>query len=186
MDTRHRNLTKDDVRDAFTQANESGTALLSFTDHDFRNMADHIEKIWNMINEVNSEFDDVSFEYATGVNGMRKVLNMSNISPPDLSIEMMRDNEASILTVTADNEIFGNQPYLAIKTKSNKYYWENFDQLPGKWSYTFDFHTLPLDSIKTIGVAANSPTGVTEVVNYEPSTDQIDKETWHQNAGVNQ
>jgi len=184
MDTRLRNLTKSDVRDAFVQAKESGNALLAFVDHDFRDMARHIEKIWGMIFEVSSEFETVTFEHTTAVDGMRNILEMETVRQPGLEIERKTIDETPLISVTAANEIFGPQPFLALKTKSGEYHWDNFDRpTENSWYYHFDFHTLPLDAIETIGVAANSPAGVTEVLSYNPDTEEKTRQVWNDSSG---
>jgi hypothetical protein len=185
MDTRHKNITKSDIRDAFVQARETGDALLAFTDHDFRDMDRHIGKVWNMISTVNSEFDDVSFKHTTAVEGIREVVNMESPAPPKLEIEQNSVDDSPVIKVSSQNEIFGRQPFLAIKTKSGEYYWDNFD-FPSEnvWTYTFDFHTLPMKSIETVGIAANSPTGVGEVLNYDPELEHLDRQVWYINEGV--
>ena len=70
--------------------------------------------------------------------------------------------------ITSENDIFGTQPFLAIKTKENKYYWDNLDfSDKNRWSYTFDNHTFIYDNIQTIGIASNNNYGVTEVLHYD-------------------
>lgn len=176
MDTRLRNLTCKDVAQAFREAKEQGQSLLAFTDHDHRKMDRHIEKVWNMISEVSEDFEDVKFKHTTAIGGMRAVLGIAEPRPANLHAEIKKINKKEVLIVESENEIFGPQPFLALKTKNQEYVWQNFDrQSSNTWSYTFDFHTLPVDSIDCIGVAANSPDAVTSVLNLYPDRKKIKK-----------
>lgn len=179
IDSRIRELRESDVRDAFNEAQSRGAALLSFTNHDWRDMGPRIDKVWNMIARTNEEFDQVEFEYVTAVDGMRLVLGLDPIGI-NLSATIDRNGEAPRLIVSAESDIFGPQPFLALKTRSNDYHWQNFDFNGDKrWSYTFDFHTLPINCIDRLGVAANSPTGVTEVITIDPQSEGKEKEVYH-------
>ena len=71
------------------------------------------------------------------------------------------------MIVQCNESIHGTQPYLAIKTKEGKYFWNNFDFLSkNKWSFTFDNNNIELSNIKAIGIAANSCYGKTEIIKY--------------------
>jgi hypothetical protein len=177
MDTRHRNLTDEDVTQAFEEASNRGQSLLAFTDHDFRKMGRHVDKVWGMINETSKQFENVKFKNTTALKGIRCALNMEATKPSVLNAEIKEVKGKKVLAVDAKNDIFGPQPFLAIKTKSRKYNWQNFDR-PKKdvWTYTFDFHTLPVKSIDRIGVAANSPEGITEILIIDPNTEELERQ----------
>ena len=70
---------------------------------------------------------------------------------------------------------FGPQPFLAIKTKENKFFHDNFDfQKPFyEWSYVFDNITFPLNKIETIGIGACDPSGNVTVVNINPKNKKM-------------
>ena len=79
--------------------------------------------------------------------------------------------------MTTNSNIFGPQPFLAIKTKKNEYIWENFDKglSEFEWYFTFDNMHIPSSIIDKIGIAANSFDGTTEVVNLDVKSLQIHK-----------
>ena len=58
-------------------------------------------------------------------------------------------------------EIFGHQPFLAIKTKNGSYFHDNLDTIEPKlkWSYTLDEQTIPLESISQIAAASAGKAG---------------------------
>lgn len=165
MHTRLREITIDDFRDGFKRANSGKSTLISFTDHDFRDIRFDVNRMREMIKVVSKEYPDVKFYFADAVTAMRKVLNLKE-KKPELRIDV--DKKKSKLCVESFNGIFGPQPFLALKTVTGTYYWDNFDfQGKNQWSYTFDFNTLNFNSIEKIGIAANSLDGTTEVIVYD-------------------
>ena len=58
-------------------------------------------------------------------------------------------------------KVFGPQPFLAIKTKKNRYFNDNFDfsSKNNIWNYAFHSDTIPIEDISIIGVAANDKLG---------------------------
>lgn len=165
MEARTRELKTIDVELAFQEAQTNGSSLLSFTNHDFRDMEPEIDKVWNMINRVAKKYSEVKFKHVNAIEGYRKVLKLGNLTPPDFNLSLEKNTHFAKLTVKAKGEIFGIQPYLAIKTHSQTYHYENFDFQPDNtWTYTFDYNNIDINAIEKLGIAANTPTGVTEVV----------------------
>ena len=104
---------------------------------------------------------------------MRKALNLDDIGKCELELNLKKVNDkAHVLEINSNKNIFGTQPYLAIKTKDNEYFHDNLDfQVPKKrWTYTFDEETLKLGQIDKIGLAVNSPSGETTVSNIDIKT----------------
>ena len=181
MEARHRELQPSDVELAFEEAQQHGKSLLSFTNHDFRDMIPEINKIWNMISNVSKQYDDVIFQHVNAVEGYRKTLDLSQKTPPDFDVEIINDDNFSKLNVSVNHEIFGVQPFLALKTKTNDYIWQNFDfESKNKWSFTFDYSNIEIKAIDKIGIAANTSTGVTEVVVLDAHTGEKKKKVLNQ------
>ena len=78
----------------------------------------------------------------------------------DLSIEL---NNNIIQVDIINGEIFGPQPYLAIKTKEGKYLHDNFDFgiKEKQFLYTLDEYTIPIEQISKLTVASNDKYGNT-------------------------
>jgi len=171
MECRIRQMKLTDVKDAFREAREHGKSLLTFTNHDFRDMEPEIKKTWGMIHEAAQEFSDVTYKHVTALEGIRKVLGLKDNTPPKFKLEVAEDKHSTRIDVKASNDIFGAQPFLAIKTRGDEYYWENFDfQGKNHWSYTFDFNNVDYEALDKIGIAANTATGVTEVLVLDTKT----------------
>jgi len=177
MEARLREITIDDFRDGFSRARQEKPTLISFTNHDFRDMELEINKVRNMIKKVKEEYPDVEFFYANAIDAVRKVLGLTP-KIPEMQLEFKKNlqkNEA-ILEVRVKNDIFGVQPFLAIKTVTEQYYWDNLDfQEQKHWTYTFDWNTVKLNSLEKVGIGVNSPDGVTEVLVYDVLTEQLER-----------
>ena len=65
--------------------------------------------------------------------------------------------------------LFGPQPFLAIEKKDGEFVHDNFDfdLKPQIWHYAFHDDTLPLDKVKSIGVASNDIYGNTDIVKLD-------------------
>lgn len=165
MYARTRQITQQDVNKAFESAAEGNNAILAFTDHDYKDMEFEIDRMRNMIVTAHRENPEVRFEYSNAVDAMRKALNLP-YSDYCMEADILENGGHERLSVTVDNDIFGPQPFLAIKTKDGRYIWENFDvSIPKReWSYTFDTNTIALNDVDTIGIAANNCYGIVRVV----------------------
>lgn len=164
MHARLREILQKDVDEAFKNALSGNQTLLSFTNHDFRNMAPEIEKIREFIKNSSEKFPDVTFSFESADDGFRKCLSIEN-TYPNLTVELIKINDdISKLNVISNGDVFGPQPFLAIKTLDKKYFWENFDFIKDNhWSYYFDQNNAPIHLIDKIGVACNSSSGFPEV-----------------------
>lgn len=170
MDARHGMLSQQDVNEAFEYAINRGKAILAFTNHDFRNMKLEIDRIRSLIVNAHNLYPDVDFYYEDAVTAMQQVLDLEK-KEFHLSISEIRDSnkkENSLIQIKATDKIFGTQPFLAIKTRTGKYYWDNLD-FPDEvntWYYTLDEHTFRRDMIESIGVGANDRNGNVSVAIY--------------------
>lgn len=165
MYARTRQIRQQDVDAAFAAASAGDDTILSFTDHDYKDMAFEIDRVRDMIAASAAKYPEVRFVYCNAVEAMRRALKLPY---RDFSLDAytVEDEVYGRLVVKVDADIFGPQPFLALKTKDGRYIWENFDvSVPKReWSYTFDSNTIALQEIDTIGVAANHACGITRVV----------------------
>lgn len=178
MKTRFKNIKTENIRKGFKRAQSGKPTLISFTNHDFRDMEFSINRVRDKIKKVSEDFPDVKFKYTNAIEGIREVIgvNKNDIEPPNFQLKIEEDERSAHLSIKSKNDIFGPQPFFAIKTKSNEYYWHNLDfQRKNHWSFTFDFHTLPLEAIEKIGIAANTKEGLTEVIVMDPSDGEVNK-----------
>ena len=102
---------------------------------------------------------------------MRSTFKMNKINEVEFQLEIKKYKSHDKLIIKSNNDIFGTQPFLALKTKDNHYYWQNLDfESKNVWSYSFDAYNLLLSQVDKIGIAANTATGLTEIINFDPNS----------------
>ena len=68
-------------------------------------------------------------------------------------------------------------PLLTSKHKTAEMPKQNLDfESKNVWSYSFDAYNLFLSEVEEIGVAANTVTGLTEIINFNPKS-EVKKKT---------
>lgn len=179
MDARLRKLTLQDVEEAFAQADKTGRAVISFTNHDYRDMASEIEHIYKMVRKVSEKWLGVKFRHCDALEAARMYLDLPTPKPLGLTASLFKtSNDRSDLEVSSDEHIFGPQPFLAIKDTKGNYYYDNFDFTPDrtKWRYVFDWQTFTPEQVDKIGIAAVGAQGQTEIVLCDLQGGKIVKE----------
>ncbi len=163
--TRMRCINEGEVEKAFRYARTNGAALLGITNHDFREMSGDVDLVRRLAVKVSEKYPDVKFKFSDAREAFNNVIFGEYTEPDEniLNISLIEDaaGKRTVLTVNASEETFGPQPFLAIETKDGSFYHDNFDfEVPFKeWSYTFDFQTFPIHTVKRIGVGTNDKRG---------------------------
>ena len=149
--TRLRPLTEHHVREAFSEAQASGAAILSFADHDYRDIRPDVKAVQTMLQNVKTEFPDVFIKYAGAEEAAVALMGVQDKPAPQLTVSFF-DNR--LFVELAAGEIFGPQPFLAIKTKEGHYFHDNLDVLAPrkKWGYVFDNQTFEINNLAQVGV----------------------------------
>jgi hypothetical protein len=181
--TRYKLITESDVRQAFREAREGKPVVLAFTNHDFRDMRPDIRGVRDMLTRVEKDFPDVPFRFSEALEAMRGALGLLPQPPCELEISLSAIGDSThMLEVRSASPTFGPQPWLALKTASGSYHYDNFDiEVPyHRWQYVFDEETFPLNALSAIGVAANNVTGATTVLVMEPSTGKLSRQIWNE------
>ena len=165
--TRFRLLSRVHVEEAFSEAQEQGSAILAFANHDFREMRPDIEAVCELLESTKSKYPDVKIKFAGAEEAAILHFDYSNKTPPKLNAKLHGNR---LIVELLEGDIFGPQPYLAIETKDNKFYHDNFDfHIPNKsWSYIFDDQTITISSISRIGVAAAGKYGKFHTLKFAP------------------
>jgi len=167
--TRHRLLKQKHVDHAFLEASQDKPVVLSFTNHDYRDISNDIENVHNMIIAANKKFPKIKFAYSEARNAICKAMKIKTSPTINLDIKLVNN----IIRVKSSKNTFGPQPFLAIKTVNGDYYHDNFDfQIPFKeWTYIFDQQTIDLNKIESIGMGTCDNAGnVSVVVMDRPGT----------------
>ena len=158
--TRHKLISLKDIEQAFDEAKKNSPVVLSFCNHDYRDIAEDINEIYNMIKEVSKKYKQVKFRWCDAREAMRNSLNLNK------SIcKFEQINFKNKFYLKSNKPIFGPQPYLAFKTKKGEYFHDNFDiHKPFyEWSYSFDEHTVKFNTLSDFCWAANDKYGNTYI-----------------------
>jgi hypothetical protein len=167
LKTRFRNISEQEIENAFSSACNGGHVYLGITNHDFREMAIEIEGFHKILSKVAHKFPHVKFCYSSAIDAFRTVIGFNNDEINTNCIDFDLQIENNILKIKITNgEPFGPQPYLAFKTKLNQYFHDNLDfgEFKKEYFYTFDRQTINLSEIKTIAVASNDKFGNSKIV----------------------
>jgi hypothetical protein len=174
--TRFANVNTKEIERAFKEVDEGKSVVLSFADHDFRDLRKDVKQVYKMIIEVQKKFPHIKFKISEAAQAMRDALGLHNQGHCKINMKLNKINEkAHVLNVESNIDIFGPQPYLSIKTEKNEYFYDNFDfQIPKrKWTYSFDEETFPINKIKKIGIGVNNFSGQTTVLVLDVSSGKI-------------
>lgn len=170
MYARIRQIEQSDVNDAFFAASCGENVILSFTNHDYKDMEFEINRIRTLIWNALTVYNNVEFEYCNANEAMRKALGLKE-ETFDFEIQINHGVSNFCLSIETNNKIFGPQPFFALKLKDGRYIWDNLDFaiFGKKWSYTFDSNTVDLNNVDTIGVASCNDYGFVRVVTLDNS-----------------
>lgn len=149
--TRHRALNETHFHEAFKEAKESGEAIIAFADHDYRDLREDVNKARQMLSAVRGMYPDVKIKFSGAESAAKEILGYNDKKGPVITLEMSGNRAVIRLK---DGEIYGPQPFLAIKTKDGRYFHDNVDVIEPKreWSYIFDDQTMNVDILSKIGV----------------------------------
>jgi len=164
--TRFKLLTDDEIDFAFKDSIKNGSAILAFTNHDFRDMSLDIEDTYKRIKKIHKNYHNVDIVNSDAVEAMREVSYSNEIEIKSNAVKLSSeikydDDQVRIVVHCQQGRVFGAQPYLAIKTKDGRYYHDNFNEVKHNksWEYILDSSSISIEAISNIGVAANDKYG---------------------------
>lgn len=160
-------INQKEVDNAFKEANKRGFALVGFASHDFRDLSHEVNYLYNLISNSSKKFKNIKFKFSdakTAFVETVKKIEKTKIKPLKFKIKYFKKNEkdfARIQIIVRQGEVFGPQPFLALKTKKNRFFNDNLDFSKDKkvWNYAFHNDTIPLEDLDVIAVAANDKLG---------------------------
>jgi hypothetical protein len=157
LGTRFKNIKRKHVIEAFEEARKKNKAILAFASHDFRDFTGDLILIRNLIKEIKEKFPDIKIKFSTASTAAKDLYAKND---KKLKLKLSIKNNRVIVRLTS-GEIFGPQPFLAIKTKKGKYYHDNLDIIKPKkiWSYFLDKQTIEKKYISQIGIGSASING---------------------------
>lgn len=176
IDSRLGRLTQIEIDKAFSRAQSGLDTVLGMCSHDWRDLEPEIKSVHEMLHLSVKKFPEVRFKYSTCREAFKSQLPQAVRAGKSLDLGLTfnagkQNVEVPFIEVRVKSgQVFGPQPFLAIKTKGQRYLYDNFDfgDESGVWYYAFREDTLPLNQVETIGVAANDILGNTSILKFKP------------------
>lgn len=155
--SRHRNLEESHVAKAFEEAVERGSAVLAFTDHDYRPIKDDAVLVYKMITNLRLHYPTVKIKFSSAEEACRRSLGVFDFPAPKLRCTL----DGSTLSINLIfGELFSVQPYLAILTLDGRYLHDNLNRVDEKtWLYSFSHDFITLQEVSTIAIAYTGKNG---------------------------
>ena len=153
------------MEEAFHEAETKGSAILSFANHDYRDIRPDVEQARLWLEAIRGKHPKVKLRFSGALDAARihtAILEPDNGTSLSLNVSL----DTNILTVRVEKGVlFGPQPFMAFQTKSGDYFHDNMDvQIPGKhYSYVLDAQTIMADTLATIGIGAAGRNGSADV-----------------------
>src|SRR5690554_5338925 len=123
--TRLRLLDEAEVRKAFARAASGLDTVMAFTDHDFRDMRQDVDFVYETVNRVARDFPAVAWRHAGALAAARATLGRPTVGPLKFQVTFRRVGEALHLDARSNRPIFGPQPLLAVKGHDQSYSYDN-------------------------------------------------------------
>lgn len=156
--TRIRCISSSEVTRAFQQVQETGeSVVMAVTNHDFRDMAPDVSWLSAECNRAQSEtgvkWQSVNIDALYENTDGRRATSSFALSEEQLG--------GVTLTIDYSEDIFGPQPFLAIKLRNESYHHINLDIIQPfrKFSFVFDSQTVPLSECTSVVVGTNDRHG---------------------------
>ena len=155
-------INQKEVDKAFRKsAKENKPVLMGLTSHDWRDMRREVEYAYDLILKSSQKYKNVKFKFLSVQEGFQKTIFYKKKIKKKLKISIeknfnQKEDHPHIVITVSNGQIFGSQPFLAIKTKKDEFIYDNFDFIGrNKWGYAFHDNTIHLDRVKELAIATN-------------------------------
>lgn len=144
-------LDTPEIERAFEEAVQKGASVLSYTNHDRRDIKPDGEHMFHLISEVAKRFPNVEWKYSNALEAARCSLGTS---PKDLQLNITQDE--GLIKINSNYSLLSGDLFLAIKEKGDIYYRDNVTiESDTSWAYT----SPRMDAIEKIGVGGCTSDG---------------------------
>lgn len=176
LKSRFREINDFELEKAFLKAKKGENVYLGITNHDWRDMSVEIDDFRKMLFRVSSKFPNVRYRFSESAEAFRAVLGYSPEDIKNNCVDFNSTINGNVIKVfLSQGELFGPQPYLAIKTVKGDYFHDNFDfgAFKKEYFYTFDRYTIPIKMIEKVAIASNDKYGNTCINTIDFSKEAI-------------
>ena len=132
-------------------------------------LATEVNHVRSLLLQASKKYPDVKFRYCSVKEGFNRAIWGKNFDTKTLELEAeffpkTSEDAPNILIKCIKGKVFGPQPFLAIKTKSRRFIYDNLDFIDeNTWAYAFHGDTLPIEDVSKLSVAANDVYGNTYI-----------------------
>jgi hypothetical protein len=152
-------LNEDDVKQAFIEASSNEVAVLSFTNHDRRDIAPDVEYVFDLIQETSKMYPEVNWKFSNALEAARSYKSLS-INEIKLSVSLTGND----FHITSNKPTFCGDVFLCIEEYGGIFYRDNATiESEKNWVYSL----VRKSKTKRIGVAAVSKDGSTHCIVYD-------------------
>jgi|APSaa5957512535_1039671.scaffolds.fasta_scaffold03040_12 hypothetical protein len=164
--TRFKTIKEQHVLEALSDAEKNGVSILSFANHDWRDIRPDVEYIRNIVTTCRKKHPNVKIKFSGAREAAKDITFRNEKGNYSKLILKGYFKKSKFIVEVKQGELFGPQPFLAIKTIDGKYLHDNFDvEIPTKrYSYTFDHHTIDKRVISKIAAASADKYGHYDIV----------------------
>jgi hypothetical protein len=155
--TRHRCITESEIERAFNQVRTDGNDLIvGVTNHDFRDMEPDIRWLKETLDRATAR---------TGIKWRSASISDTFTpwsGPPAGSTWSLDTNGGLVrLSIEYDADIFGPQPFMAVKLVNEVYHHVNLDIVRPfrRFTYVFDDNTVPIERVQSIVIGTSDRRG---------------------------
>ena len=122
LKTRFRNINQAEIEKAFELASKGKNVYLGITNHDYREMSLEIEEFNDLFLTVSRRYPDIKFCNSPTTKAFQSVIGYNEDEIIKNKVDFDVEIEGNLVKVNVTNgELFGPQPYLAIKTTNGNY-----------------------------------------------------------------
>jgi len=147
-------LGDDDIRSAFARTRRGEATLLSFFEHDRRDITcDRLLDVYRRIGAVGEQYPDITWCFANAQDAAMAVTGLRKGMAPSFDVERKEGNR---LLISAGSPIFGRMPFVAVSSSDGSTCRRIGLVTAGRYKWLTD--PLPAE-ISRVAVAAASPSG---------------------------
>lgn len=152
-------ITNNDIREAFSNAILRGQGLISVFEHDYRDIEENIKGFLHRVMKIREEYPSVKVGYATPKEAISSICDLSGTAAR-LSLEAAYDGGE--LRIWSSEPIFQQCPWICFEDSNGNLTTPNFSNVNQLGSDTWAVQIPRKDSIRTIGIAASTLSGLSD------------------------
>ena len=146
-----------DILQAFVEAKENGSSVLSIFDHDYRDIEERINNFMNTFVKISAQFPEIKWKYSSPSDAIIETQSLSNTE--DLKISAVCND--NVIKISVSTAIHQEYPWIAVKDSKGIIY--QLESNLNKTSNTSWELEIPDEhNYKEIGIGATNKSGYSD------------------------